>query len=84
MLTLTLMYREYCGLCRTMLDALRPWQAQYGFEIDVVDVDADAELEARYNELVPVLLHHEHEICHWFLDENALRSHLQTHLPGQA
>ncbi|MCP2040138.1 thiol-disulfide isomerase/thioredoxin [Neisseria sp. HSC-16F19] len=75
---LTLMYREYCSLCRHMLEALKPWQAQYGFEIEVVDVDADPALEVRYNELVPVLLLGEEEICHWHLDEARLQAVLQA------
>ena len=75
---LILMYREYCSLCRHMLEALWPWQAQYGFEIEVVDVDADPELEACYNELVPVLLLGDAEICHWHLDEARLKAVLQA------
>ena len=45
----------------------------------VVDVDADAVLEAKYNELVPVLLHGDVEICHWHLDEAALQAFLAQH-----
>ena len=55
-----------------MRQALLPYQQQYGFELNVVDVDEDENLVARYNELVPVLLHGEHEICHWHLNEAAL------------
>lgn len=62
-----------------MQAALQPYQAQYGFALDVVDVDADAALEAKYNELVPVLLHGEVEICHWYLDEAALQAFLAQH-----
>ena len=76
---LTLMFREYCSLCHHMQAALQPYQAQYGFALDVVDVDADAALEAKYNELVPVLLHGEVEICHWHLDEAALQAFLAQH-----
>ncbi len=76
---LTLMFREYCSLCPQMQAALQPYQAQYGFALDVVDVDADAALEAKYNELVPVLLHGEVEICHWHLDEAALQAFLAQH-----
>ena len=76
---LTLMFREYCSLCHHMEAALQPYQAQYGFTLDVVDVDADAVLEAKYNELVPVLLHGEVEICHWHLDEAALQAFLAQH-----
>ena len=76
-MTLTLMFREYCSLCHKMRDALQPFQVAYGFELDVIDVDDDPILENLYNELVPVLLHGEHEICHWFLDDAALRTYLE-------
>lgn len=69
---LTLMFREYCGLCHQMRDALQPYQQQYGFELNIVEIDNFPELENQYNELVPVLLHGDTEICHYHLDETAL------------
>ena len=77
-MVLTLMFREYCSLCHHMRAALQPYQAEYGFELQVFDVDEDPELEARYNELVPVLLHGGEEICHWHLDETKLLAVLQN------
>lgn len=56
-MVLTLMFREYCSLCHQMRSTQQPYQAAYGFELQVFDVDEDPELEARYNELVPVLQH---------------------------
>jgi hypothetical protein len=42
-----------------------------------IDVDADAALEARYGERVPVLTDAEGaEICHYRLDETALQARL--------
>ncbi|MCS4533787.1 MULTISPECIES: glutaredoxin family protein [Neisseria] len=73
---LTLMFREYCSLCHKMRDALQPYQAEYGFDLDIIDVDDDPVLEEKYNELVPVLLAGDTEICHWFLDENKLKAFL--------
>lgn len=73
---LTLYFREYCSLCHQMLAELKPWQDRHGFALDVVDVDADPVLEARFNELVPVLMDGEREICHWHLDIPALAAHL--------
>ena len=77
-MVLTLMFREYCSLCHQMRATLQPYQAEYGFELQVLDVDEDPELEARYNELVPVLLHEGEEICHWHLDEAKLLAVLQN------
>ena len=47
--------------------------------MDVIDVDADPALVERFDELVPVLFGDDPagpEICHYFLDEAALRRHL--------
>ncbi|MCF7521698.1 glutaredoxin family protein [Neisseria sp. ZJ106] len=75
---LTLMFREYCSLCHKMKEQLQPYQQQYGFELEIIDVDEDPVLEEQYNELVPVLLNGNTEICHWFLDEPALQQVLQA------
>lgn len=61
-----------------MRDALQPYLAEYRAELEIVEIDDFPELEAKYNELVPVLLHGEHEICHWHLDEAALRAYLEV------
>jgi thioredoxin reductase (NADPH) len=52
--------------------ALTPLLAEYGATLEVLDADADPTL-ARYDELVPVLLLGEQEICHYFLDEAKAR-----------
>lgn len=71
---LTVFARSYCHLCGDMIEALRPWQGRLGFSIDVVDVDADPQLETRYGEFVPVLTAPDgSEICHYFLDTDALQ-----------
>ena len=75
-MTLTLMFRNYCHLCHDMCVRLEVLQAELGFDLTIVDVDADPELEEKYNETVPVLLHSDREICHWHLDEEALRAYL--------
>ena len=55
---------------------MAPLAAEFGAMVTVVDVDADPALEARYDELVPVLLHGETELCHYFLDEAKTREYL--------
>ena len=75
----TLYSRSYCHLCDDMLQALRALQpAGRPFTVDVIDVDADAALVARFDELVPVLFGdlEKPELCHYFLDEEAVRRHL--------
>jgi hypothetical protein len=56
--------------------AVRPLAEEFGFEFDVLDVDADPELEALYNERVPVLLHADEELCHYFLEVTKVRDYL--------
>ena len=63
-----------------MLAALRRLETPgRPFEIDVVDVDADPLLVARFDELVPVLYGDlaEPELCHYFLDETAVRRYVE-------
>ena len=75
----TLYSRSYCHLCDDMLEALNALQtAARPFTVDVIDVDADAALVARFDELVPVLFGDldKPELCHYFLDEEAVRRHL--------
>ena len=79
---MTLYSRDYCHLCHEMLAALEDLRGEYGggFAIEVVDVDADSALQAKYDELVPVLTGQVEgrirELCHYFLDDKAVRAHL--------
>ena len=73
---LTLISRSYCHLCHDMEVALEPLLAEFGAVLKVVDVDADPLLEAWYDELVPVLLHADTELCHYFLDVPKTREYL--------
>ena len=73
---LTLLSRSYCHLCHEMELALRPIASELGFSVETLDVDADPELEARFNEMVPVLLHEGVELCHHFLDVAKVRDYL--------
>ncbi len=83
MIRFTLYSRSYCHLCDDMLAALNKLLAdlESEFAVDVIDVDADSDLVALYDELVPVLIatkqgHEPTQLCHYFLDEPAVRSFL--------
>ena len=65
---LTVYSRAYCHLCADMIAGLRDLQAGAAFELEVIDVDGDAALEARYGERVPVLAAAGVELCHYHLD----------------
>jgi thiol-disulfide isomerase/thioredoxin len=79
----TLYSRSYCHLCEDMLCALQRFRNTYAFTVDVIDVDADADLVAKYDELVPVLLGRKDnrdpvQLCHYFLDETRVKEFLQN------
>jgi Glutaredoxin-like domain (DUF836) len=69
---LTLLVRAYCHLCEQMHAALVPLLASTGATVEMIDVDADPALEARWGERVPVLLDGERELCHFRLDAPAV------------
>jgi thioredoxin reductase (NADPH) len=56
--------------------ALRPIVEEFGVELNILDVDEDPELEARYSEWVPVLVHEGVELCHYFLETAKVRDYL--------
>lgn len=80
--TFRLFGRDYCHLCHDMLAALEALRDEPGvtyFGIEVLDVDADPALEAKYDELVPVLVDEEgRELCHYFLDVAKVRDYLSA------
>lgn len=81
----TLYSRTYCHLCQDMLDALQALQSDARrFTVDVIDVDADEALVARFDELVPVLFGdlEQPELCHYFLDEHKVRQCLDGFASG--
>ena len=74
--------RSYCHLCDDMLAALRQLSGE-ALPIEVVDVDLDADLVERYDELVPVLMGMEdgyapRQLCNYFLNENNVRAFLAS------
>jgi thioredoxin reductase (NADPH) len=73
---LTVYNRAYCHLCEEMIEALRSLQGRAHFEIAIIDVDSDPELERRFGDKVPVLMHGAHELCHYQLDSAAVTAYL--------
>lgn len=69
---LTLYGRPECHLCQDMLRDLQAFREELGFGLDVIDVDQDKRLAERYGIRVPVLEADGKEICHYFLDKQAL------------
>jgi thioredoxin reductase (NADPH) len=71
---LVLYSRRYCHLCDEMLAALRSLPLERPVSVEVVDVDADPELEERFGELVPLLMHGETEVSRYRLDLERVRA----------
>lgn len=69
---LTLYGRLGCHLCEDMQTDLLSLQQELGFELQLVDVDSDPALVEQYGTRVPVLASDIGEICHYFLDKQAL------------
>ncbi len=72
---LTVYSREYCHLCHDMVAALEAVQPSYGFQLEIVDVDEDESLEARYGEWVPVLVAGCERLCHYHLDRAVVEAY---------
>jgi len=74
---LTIYSRPDCHLCEEMKQSLERLRDELHFRVEAIDVDADPENRARYGKLIPVLVdEHGETICHYHLDEPALRSRL--------
>ena len=74
MRVLTVMSRGWCHLCTDLLAELQPLAAELGWQVEVFDVDADPQLEARWDEQVPVVLVGDELICFGRLYEAAVRA----------
>jgi len=59
-----------------MLAALQPLQEEFGYGLNVIDVDERPEFEARFGERVPVLVVDGRELCQYRLDAPAVRAYL--------
>jgi hypothetical protein len=73
---LTVYGRTYCHLCDDMMAALQVLQGRFAFKLLWVDVDSDSILESRLGDKVPVLMHDNRELCHYFLDEPVVTAYL--------
>ncbi|VVD66622.1 glutaredoxin [Pandoraea capi] len=74
----TLYGRKWCHLCDDMLAALEAMRPAWDFSVTVVDVDSDPVLEARYDEIVPVLALGEREVCRYRFDVDAVATVFQS------
>ncbi|MFT4034734.1 MAG: glutaredoxin family protein [Patulibacter sp.] len=74
--TVTVYGRPGCHLCDEALVALAPIVAQRGAMVEQIDIEQDEALLRAHLERIPVILVDGVEICHFFVDEPALRDAL--------
>ena len=75
--TATVYIRPGCHLCEDMLEHLGTLQAALGFSVETIDISRDAALTDEHGARVPVLHIDGVEICHYFLDEAALKRYFE-------
>ena len=75
-LKLILYGRAWCHLCHDMQAQLEALREAHGFDLEVVDVDADEALEERLGDLIPVLEHEGRELARYRLDTAAFTAWL--------
>jgi glutaredoxin len=64
---------EGCALCERALEVVRGVQDELGFELELVDIGGEPELEARYREHLPVVEIDGERAFTYFVDAEALR-----------
>jgi len=73
-------YRPACSLCEEMHRELLSQLTEYPFELEALDIDSSEDLVRLYDHKVPVLTGaDDEEICHHFLDLQALQDYFSTH-----
>ncbi len=69
-------HAEGCHLCERALGKVRALQDELGFELEEVAIDGDAELEARYRELIPVVEIDGDRVFTYYVHDEAFRRRL--------
>jgi glutaredoxin len=78
MAVVTLYSKPDCHLCVQARGALLKVQADLGFELAELDISADESLHRAYFERIPVVALEGEELFEYFVDECALREHLEA------
>ena len=78
MAALKVLIHEWCHLCHDLLSDLAPVARELELSVEVVDLAADPELDARWGEFVPVVMAGDEALCHYRLDADAVRAHFRN------
>ena len=76
--TVTVYVRPGCHLCAVALDELRQLRREQAFSLDVVDIESDDALHARYLERIPVIALDGRELYDFAVDTADLSLRLRT------
>jgi glutaredoxin len=74
----TVYHAPDCSLCVRALEVVTAARVELGVELDLVDIAGDAELEARYRALLPVVEIDGEQAFTYFVDPDALRERLRA------
>jgi glutaredoxin len=74
----TVYVRPGCHLCAVALDDLREMRREQDFSLDVVDIESDDALHARYLERIPVIALDGAELYDFAVDAADLSLRLRT------
>jgi hypothetical protein len=69
--------RKACSLCHSALAVVKRAQRDFSFQLDIIDIDENPDLSARYGHVIPVVACGETELARSFIDEKNLRSALK-------
>lgn len=72
----TVFGRPGCHLCEEAIAQLLPLKDELSFVVEEVDIESDDALHRRHLERIPVIAVDGREVCHFFVDEHALRAAL--------
>ena len=67
-----------CHLCVDAMRILQRLRAEFGFELQELDITADDELHRAYFERIPVVLLDGEELSEYFVQETVLRERLES------
>ena len=70
----TVYHAADCSLCARALEVASEAQAELGFDLELVDIALDPELEARFRTLLPVIEIDGEQAFTYFVDPDALRA----------
>ena len=73
-MSITFYHRPQCGLCREIEGPLMTYAAQYGVQVNFVNIDEDKSAWARYWDKIPVIEIDAQMILYEPIDKGTLRA----------